>query len=333
MKGTQLQTDKWREILGKIIKEPGERQRIANELRISPITLNRWVSGDSHPRPHNFQLLLQALPEHRKVLLEGMPQEVVALMSLEGNVEDAEQGIPALFYTRVLESHATVARSLHFSSISDLILLQALKHLDPNRVGMEITVVQCMPPSESGAILSLRESIGRGTPPWARELEQKTMFLGAESLAGYVVTTGRSRAIQNSEEEKSLFPAQWMEWEESAMACPLMRMNMVTGCLLVSCTQPDYFSSPVRQNLVQQYANLMSVLFDISEFHDLQKMSLRTMPPFDAQRPYLASFRRRVGDMMSQRARNHQPIGVMEAERRVWQEIEGELLQLSAKAQ
>ena len=36
-------------------------------------------------------------------------------------------------------------------------------------------------------IRSLRESLGQGTPPWQADLEQQATFLGAESLAGYVV--------------------------------------------------------------------------------------------------------------------------------------------------
>jgi len=57
MKNIQMhKVDLWRELLGHIIEDPQERQRIAQELGISPITLSRWVKSDSmKPRPHNLQ--------------------------------------------------------------------------------------------------------------------------------------------------------------------------------------------------------------------------------------------------------------------------------------
>ncbi len=180
-------SQKWRELLAKIIKDSHEKQRVANELGVSVITLTRWVSGESTPRPHNLRLLLKALPEHRKALLETFPEEISLSVDEKVEGEDTGQEIPSVFYARVLNAHCNLPRILHFSSICDVILQQALKQLDPNRVGMEITVVQCMYPSLNGKIRSLRESLGRGTPPWNRELEQRTLFLGAESLSGYVV--------------------------------------------------------------------------------------------------------------------------------------------------
>ena len=35
----------WREFLGKSIVDPHERQRIANELGVSTVTLTRWSNG------------------------------------------------------------------------------------------------------------------------------------------------------------------------------------------------------------------------------------------------------------------------------------------------
>ncbi len=36
----------WRELLGRIIADPQEKQPIVNELSINPITLNRWIKGE-----------------------------------------------------------------------------------------------------------------------------------------------------------------------------------------------------------------------------------------------------------------------------------------------
>src|SRR5581483_1549380 len=252
-------SQKWRELLSKIIKDPHEKQRIANELGVSVITLTRWVSGESMPRTHNLRLLLKALPDHRDAFLDVLPDDFSQSISDQIEDEDAAQEIPSVFYARVLNAHCNLPRILHFSSICDVILQQALKQLDPNREGMEITVVQCMYPAPDGKIRSLREGLGRGTPPWNRELEQRTLFLGAESLSGYVVSSGRPLAIPSRQQGLNLFPVQWVEWEESAMAYPIMMADQIAGCLLVSSTQPDYFLSLARQKLVQQYAKLLLV--------------------------------------------------------------------------
>ncbi len=36
----------WHELLGRIISDPQEKQRVVNELGINPITLNRWIKGE-----------------------------------------------------------------------------------------------------------------------------------------------------------------------------------------------------------------------------------------------------------------------------------------------
>ena len=62
-----LQT--WRELLGRCVQTPPERQRIADVLGVAPITLTRWVSGEVNPRPQYLRKLLVALPQYRERLL------------------------------------------------------------------------------------------------------------------------------------------------------------------------------------------------------------------------------------------------------------------------
>src|SRR5207245_2382974 len=139
--------------------------------------------------------------------------------------------------------------------------------LDPNRVGMVITVVRCMSRAGENMIRSLREIVGRGTSPWSSDLEQKTLFLGAESLAGYVVMSGRLLAVQSPEEGQSLFPTRWVPGEQSAAAYPILRGGRVAGALLFSCAQPHYFLPP-RLTLVHNYAELIALAFEQGEFYE-----------------------------------------------------------------
>ena len=201
---------------------------------------------------------------------------------------------------------------------------QALKQLDPQRVGMEITVVQCMRPSRDGKVRSLREYIGQATPPWNRELESKIMFLGMESLSGFVVSSGRPLFIEKQQQGISRFSVQWVDWEESAMAYPIMRSDRIAGCLLVSSVHPDYFNAAYRQKLIQYYAELLSVIFEPENFYPLADLDLGYMPTYEVQYPHIITFRQRTANKMIA-----QQINVTEAEQLVWQEIEEELLHSS----
>src|SRR5437868_11012817 len=93
----------WRELLGTIISNPKKKQRIADELGVQPITLQRWVDENNEPRPHNLRRLIDALPPqyrepfrdllHAEQSLEEMPFAT----SLDTAVE-----IPSEFYASVL---------------------------------------------------------------------------------------------------------------------------------------------------------------------------------------------------------------------------------------
>ena len=319
----------WRELLGSIIQDPQERRRLANELNINPVTLTRWVNNESSPRPHSIQRLLNALPQHRKALQDQLQSEFGSLVaeSEDTLTEDLQFKIPSEFYTRVLRTRATIPQVLRFSSLCDLILQQALEQLDPNRAGIAITVVRCMPPTADKKIRSLRESLGRGTPPWESNLDQQAILLGAESLAGNAVSRGRLIANQNLSEEQSLSPGYHGQYEESAAAAPIMLEGKVSGCLLVSSTQTDYFHQP-RQSLIESYADLVALAFEAGDFYDTAQLELGLVPFQDVQKLYLSGFRQRLSETMLKAAKNGHPLSIFEAEQIVWQKFEAELLGL-----
>ena len=324
----------WREFLGNIIKDPQERQRIANELNVSMITLTRWVNNESKPRPHNLGLLIKALPDYRTQLVEMIAEEFdeFADATSSTSTDNKPEEIPANFYVRVFHANSELPPSLHSWSISDLVLRQALEQLDPDHKGMALIAAKCMPPSSERAIRSLREIIGRGTPPWKRELEQNAILLGAESMAGYVVTTGRSITSQNLKEDKGMFPAHKAEWEVSATVHPIMRGGRIAGCLVASSTQLDYFPAS-RTILVQNYADLLVLAFEPHDFYDLERMKFGVLPRYDVQQSHLANFQERVAKLMIDSLSRRQPISSTEAELFIWQQVEKELLHLSTGAE
>ncbi|HLX55717.1 MAG TPA: hypothetical protein VKR83_01710, partial [Ktedonobacteraceae bacterium] len=132
----------WRQLLGMIIQDARVKQRIFDELGVQPITLNRWVDGDSDPRPQNLKQLLNVLPEYREQFIELLGDEYTEILA--PGADDASRDIPSQFIASVLSARANTRREMRFWSLSTLIIRQALGQLDPDRLGMAITVVRCM---------------------------------------------------------------------------------------------------------------------------------------------------------------------------------------------
>src|SRR2546421_2732218 len=322
----------WRDLLRSIISEPHEKQRLSEQLGVRAITLTRWTSKESDPRPQNLRNLLNALPQHREQLLDLIRDEPGFEEFSNAELDDSSIEIPSAFYTRIFASHASTIESMRFWSITNLILQQAVGQLDPDRLGMGINIVRCIPRSEvDNRVHSLRESVGIGTPPWTGDLEQKAMFLGAESLCGYVVTLCRPAANQNVDDEQNLIPAHKVPYEKSAAVHPILFAGRIAGCLLVSSTQYNYFLPQARLALIEDYANLLALAFEPEEFYEPYEIELRVMPNQEIQKKHFANFRQRVANTMMEGAINKRPVNNLEAEQLVWQQLEEELLRLPAR--
>jgi len=327
----QPEYETWRDLLKNIISDPREKQRISELLGVREITLARWINQESAPRPQNLRNLLSALPEYRERFLDLIREEEGFEEFTHAILDNPLQEIPPEFYTRIFAARGSTTENMRFWSISNLILQQAIGQLDPERHGMAINVVRCMVPSDSDKkVHSLRESVGIGTPPWAGNLEQKAMFLGAESLCGFVVTVCRPAANQNVDDPQNLIPAHKVDYEKSAAVHPILFAGRIAGCLLVSSTQHNYFLSLSRLALIEQYANLLALAFEPDDFYDPGAIELRMMPDQQIQKRYFADFRIRVATTMIDAARNKRPVNNIQAEEMVWQELENELLREAA---
>jgi hypothetical protein len=73
----------WRTLLQTIIKDPGEKERIATELRVNPITLIRWSTGESKPRLKHLQRLLRVVPSNRRQQFIALVQQEVPGFEVE----------------------------------------------------------------------------------------------------------------------------------------------------------------------------------------------------------------------------------------------------------
>jgi hypothetical protein len=318
----------WRELLGNIISNSAERERIANEIGVHSVTLVRWVNGETSPRSHNLRQLVRAVPKQYRTQLRALLDTNMAISSSGFETDSSSTEIPYKLILEVLEARANTPDLLRFWTITRLILPEALKQLDSERQGMIITVVRCMPPTSDGKIRSLRETVGQGTGPWNGSLEEKALLLGAESLAGYVTSSCRLEQVGDLRSNRTFLPAYQGEHEISAIAGPIMRACRVAGCLLFSSTQPDYFASETYIELVSAYTRLISLAFDASDFYSPDLIDLHIMPPLEVQQVHISSFRQRVLKLMQESSNGSQRLASAQAEQLVWQQFEELLLNL-----
>src|SRR2546429_1269693 len=138
------ETTSWRDILKQLIGDAKERHKVASELQVKPITLQRWINGDSDPRPENLRRLLTLFPEHRAVLSHAFAHFLAA----DAEIASISQPIASDLYALVLQTYATVEPSFRFQTLADTILSRALVQLNPERQGLEIAIMQCVRPRQ-----------------------------------------------------------------------------------------------------------------------------------------------------------------------------------------
>ena len=317
-----LEASTWREQLGIHIRTPEERKRIADQLGVNPLTLTRWVNNESSPHRSSLQKLLSLLPSHQTELIEMLRYEAPS----EPIVEE-HSSVSLSLYTSVMNAYTTAHPTLLFWSISQRILQHALTHLVTGEDAIEILVVQCMPPTHAGKIRSLHEIIRESSSTPDSYTQHRSVFLGAESLAGAALTSLHTKVVYNFSEERSIYPRMLEIGEEcSAIACPILYTNRVAGCLLVSSPNSNYFSVP-QQQLIERCAELFALAFTHEQFYPFETLDLYPMPPEQKQQEYITTFRKRVSQVMRDPA-TEQPRTLLQAEQQVWQQIEEELLAL-----
>jgi hypothetical protein len=327
---TKLPLAAWRVELGKVIRVPAEKERIARALGVSEITLWRWTNTNTEPRASSLKMLPGVVSTQQQARLAKLIRDAYDPSSATDPARNDvfRKVIPPEFTARVLAVQARTSGPIWASAISNLVLREAIDHLDGDHLGMEITIVQCTPPVAEGVpVRSLFERIGVGTPPWKKGVGRRFLFLGAESLCGYVVETGDPQIIQNLEQEQGPLPVRLATHEKSAAAYPLLKRGRIAGCFLVSSSQRDFFT-PECTDLVEQYANMAALAYYDDQFYRPKEIRLEMLPPTSVQNPHMTSFLQRV-----QERRRTCHLSQSEVELCVVQEIEKKLLQESVSNQ
>ncbi len=314
----QEEPGNWRELVGQVISEPAGLQRIIQTLGVQAITVRRWVQGISEPRAQNLRGLLSALPEHRERLLAFFAEEYDDFADLP--ISSSFQDIAVRFYLHLFQTCGTINHTQRHWSLANTIISHALGQLDPENLGMAITLVKCMQHSKHDKIFSLRQDVGQCTPPWPSHLEHYAMFLGAESLAGFAVAMCRPYEVQDYREEPHASPGHQFEHERSAAAHPIFYAGRIAGCLLISSTEAHAFYHPSRTRLIADYAHLLALALDPEDFVAPADLELRVMPLHSEQKEAFSTFRQRI------LAAKNNPASDIDAEQSVWEQLEDTLI-------
>jgi transcriptional regulator with XRE-family HTH domain len=318
----------WRDLLGQAIKNSQEKHRLAHEMGVKPVTLKRWASGESRPREENIRRLARALPTDLSGPFFSLIEAEFPSLSQEEVVQHPiVPEIPAELYAQAMQIYTQMPLSLAYNALYELIFSRALEHFDPEKRGMSLVLVACVPPVGGQKVRCLRQLRGMGTPPWERDLSRRTIFLGSESAAGSAVMNYRGVSV-SSRDADTFTPANWTDYEQSAIASPILRQARIAGALLASSARPHYFDE-AHQTLLDHYAHLTALLFRPEEFYDSADIMLGVMPPLAQQLPYFENFDQRVALKFEEARLRRTTITIQQASLRAWQDIAEELLQIS----
>jgi transcriptional regulator with XRE-family HTH domain len=323
--------DSWRDLLKQIISQKQEHQRIAQAMRVHPVTLTRWATGTTTPRPAQLRALLNALPSHRKQL-EALLTQCDPDLFAEIAVESAEvyyPELPSTFYAQVVECYRKTPLLIRAFAIRMMIIQQLLFHFDPRQQGIMVFLVECVPPAAGHPVRSCHAVMGRGTSPWDGFTEQQTLFFGAESQVGSTVMYARPYVIQSREQQVAQFPLRPFVLGESTATYPILISGRIAGALCIITAQPDAFSLNA-QEIIQQYANLLVLGFEPETFYDLSDLQFGVMPLAVQQEAVLASFHQRVMQHLVQANQSQQSLTRAQVECLVFQEMEEELLHFTS---
>jgi hypothetical protein len=315
----------WQELLRQLIENPKEKKRIASLANIQAITLSRWIKGMSMPSVEKMRSLLKVIPQSCfHTFMQLISADFPTLVPDHTASQSMSLELPSEFYVHVLKTYATTLPHLCPQVLQDLILQRMINHFDSGCPDLAIRIARCFWHQTENKVRSLQVVRGVGRSSRSRDLGQRTVLLGAESLAGMTVMRCRLTGASRQTQDSLLNPLSWEEHEQSALACPLMCQARIAGCLLMTSTQPDAFRES-HYSLVESYAHLMALALEPDAFFDLKDIVLCMMPPHSRQEPLFRQFRQRA----LQKVRDLS-LAMNEAQECVWQEIEEELIQMAA---
>jgi len=318
----QAEPRSWREILGQAIEDRNEKKRIAQELNIDARTLDRWANGANSPRIYQLKPLIDALPKYRysliRLLSEEFPEVAERLeMTSEMVVDETVPDIVSFFYERTLQERTHAFSPLTQWGMCTLLLQQFVAQLDSDKKGVAAFLVQCVAPDADQKVQTLHEQYSEYSAAWTAK--RAKYYVGAESLAGNVVSSAQPM-VYNDAKQEHVALLYHSDAANSVMAYPLLLYGRIAGCLLVFSTQQDFFTH-VRFDLVRKYSNLLTLAIRESDFYALEDIELHLMPEAGIQLVYLSMLNEKVYEEMSRAEQSGTPLTRKQAEKVVLQQF------------
>lgn len=320
----QLRYHSWRELLGSFDTE--ERRRIIEALGIQDKTFERWIHGYTNfPHLSRIRQLLAILPaQARACFIECVQQDPhFSKYAADIALPDSRQEIPSTVYARILEANVVTPEALHFITLCQLVLLEMVRQLDREGLGVSVTILTCTPPRPGKQVRTLSQRFSLGTSPWNTIIEQKRFFLGAESIAGQAVIQ-RCPVVREDYRhlaaDESLYSSQDLHTMSSA-GVPFERGERVAGCFFVLSTQPSFFTEDCL-TLIQHYCHLLAIALNGHEWYERQQIELHVLPPIQAQQDILSQFHEQLALAMKRRSVSGEDTNWLEAEREACQRLE-----------
>lgn len=295
--------------------------RVASELEVSSNTIYRWMNGRSVPRAMHLRGLLDALSEHRSILLESIYKTFPGILDVHLPAQrevhrEVERDIMNIAATNP-DYHIRMAR------IEEILCNHLFNLLDAQGYGLSITYAELMAPREDGLIHSLRESYMRGSYPWPSFLEYKA-YLGSTAVTARAITTLRFATWHDvSKEERLMVTVD--DHEHSFCAQPVMRHGRIAGVLLISSKNLEMLRDSTIMQIANDSAHLLSLGLRDSDFVSPAIVKLHPMPSLPWQRKRLSEI---FSNRITQYARKHM-VSRIEAEQQVIRDIELEFEEMA----
>jgi transcriptional regulator with XRE-family HTH domain len=320
-------TSCWRDVLATLIKERRAREHLAQQIGVNPVTLARWIQKDSHPRLESLTRLLSAVPApYADPLRTSIAREFPTLVpSLSLPARKPAGELPASFYRQLFKLLSDYSVPIPYIAITDFVLTELIKLMNAEQEGLFVVVLQCLAPRQPPFVRSLVTTCRAATLNWPRDILQDVAFFGAESLVGYAVSRGHSSVVPDCEHMEPLLPLASIDRLRTVAVYPIRRGGRTAGGLAATSILPHTLTVE-RQQLLEQAANALNVAFAEQDFYASEYIRLAVMPSYEEQRPLLANFRERVTHLGMQLRRQGQTLYIHEAETRVYQQLERELM-------
>jgi hypothetical protein len=240
----------------------------------------------------------------------------------------SQVSIPVALYYDILHLLCTITEERRFWSICAAVLHDACKRLDPHCLGVQLSIVQYMPPVNGNIVRCLQERAALGTPPWSEQLGRSGRFFGAESLVGSATVPCR-RQVFVDVGKAHCPPDHLPEHAMSAAASPIVYAGRAAGCLLAVSTQPDFFSQTAQLDLILNYAQLLTLAFRPEDYYQRERIDLSTLPSLQEQQAAISTLPQRIVELVKKAVLQRSPISYDVAEQHALWQIEAELLQSS----